>query len=501
MRSDPLDHLLSILNLIPGRLSVLANQNSIAHDGTLIVEIIEKTGRLVSVFGPQHGFFSEVQDNMIESVDSKICTESGQTYPLYSLYSDRREPSPQQIDEFDTIIIDLQDIGCRIYTYMYSAFNTIKACLARGKRVVVVDRPNPVGLCSAESLADPSLPCTALSRVEGPALTPELEFSSFVSQHPIHFRHGLTMGELMLLMLSQQGIEIQPVFSPEQGPLCILRCQGMRPASILDSLTLHHRLQLERVELEPVNRSLFLPSPNMNSNNACYAFLATVLFEATNLSEGRGTTMPFLLIGAPWLRPRAVIDLVGRWNLIAPDRLKLESPRLLSHFRFTPTFNKYQGIPCAGLALNFNSEPTSHLQALGLVIALSCALLHPVHFTLVCVSESERTLILRSQRPAALGYEYNFDIPAVTLITGNSAFTDLLMDVKRASAARKAVQLAPTPDHAPWWAKPDSQLCGETSLSQSEDELIDASMRRLIDLLQDDSRSMRSDDYSRFWLY
>ena len=210
---------------------------------------------LAAIFGPQHGFRSDVQDNMIETPHGDDATRR---VPVYSLYSDTREPTAEMLRDLDVLVIDLQDIGARIYTYIYTMANCLRAAARHGIPVIVCDRPNPIGGV----------------QVEGASLSPG--FESFVGQFPIPMRHGMTIGELARLFNDQFGIgaslEIAPMERWRRG------------------------LYADETGLPWV-----MPSPNMPTLDAAVVYPGTVLFEGTLLSEGRGTTRPFELVGAPWI--------------------------------------------------------------------------------------------------------------------------------------------------------------------------------------------------------
>ena len=215
---------------------------------------------LAALFGPQHGFRSDVQDNMVETPHARHPTYD---IPVHSLYSDRREPTAAMLDGLDVLVIDLQDVGTRVYTYIYTMANCLRAAGRHGVPVVVCDRPNPIGG----------------TQVEGPLLEPGRE--SFVGQFPIPLRHGMTIGELARLFNDHFGLGAQ---------LRVARLDGWeRPAY-------HDATGLPWV----------MPSPNLPTLDSAGVYPGAVLFEGTNLSEGRGTTRPFELLGAPWIDGEAL---------------------------------------------------------------------------------------------------------------------------------------------------------------------------------------------------
>ena len=289
------DLLLASSRLKGARVGVVCNHASLDRGYLHIVDRLASAPdvTLAAIFGPQHGFRSDVQDNMIETphVD-----DSTRRVPLYSLYSETREPTAAMLAGLDVLMIDLQDIGARIYTYIYTMANCLRACARHGIPVIVCDRPNPLG--GAE--------------VEGALLV--AGFESFVGQFPIPMRHGMTIGELARLFNA------------------------------------HFRLgaQLEVVEMEGWRREMFadetglpwvMPSPNMPTLDTAVVYPGTVLFEGTLLSEGRGTTRPFELLGAPGIEAER----------FAREMNALGLPG--AFFRpamFEPTFQKHAKQACGG---------------------------------------------------------------------------------------------------------------------------------------------------------
>jgi uncharacterized protein YbbC (DUF1343 family) len=239
------------------RVGVLANPASIDRDfGHIVVRLGASTDyRLAAIFGPQHGFKSDLQDNMIESPHAK---DACRNVPIFSLYSETREPTPEMLDLIDVLVIDIQDVGARIYTFIYTMANCLRAAARHGLPVIVCDRPNPIGGVA----------------VEGPMLEPG--FESFVGQFPIPMRHGMTVAELARLFNEHHGIGAALEVVPMQG-------------------------WSREMYFDDTDVPWVMPSPNMPTLDTAIVYPGTVLFEGTMLSEGRGTTRPFELIGAPWL--------------------------------------------------------------------------------------------------------------------------------------------------------------------------------------------------------
>jgi len=249
------------------------------------------------LFGPQHGARGEKQDNMIES-DFYKDPQLG--LPVYSLYGDVRKPTPAMLDGLDQLIFDLQDVGVRVYTFVWTMALAMEACAESGVKFVVLDRPNPVGL----------------EKREGALL--EETYRSFVGLHPIPLRHGLTVGELARWLNEERGIHCD---------LTVVPCEG-----------------LSRKMLWPdTNLPYIIPSPNLPTIDSCIVYPGMVLLEGTNLSEGRGTTRPFEIFGAPWLD-----------NLKLVEKLKTaQLPGVIFRpISFEPTFQKYKGELCSGAQLH-----------------------------------------------------------------------------------------------------------------------------------------------------
>lgn len=253
--------------------------------------------RVTALFGPQHGFHSDAQDNMIETPHAR---DARYGLPVYSLYSETREPTAEMLADVDVLVIDLQDVGTRVYTYIYTMANCLSAAARHGVDVIVCDRPNPVGGMA----------------VEGPVLDPA--FRSFVGQFPIPLRHGMTVGELARLFNEAYGLGASLEVVPMDG--------------------WHRSMYHDATGLPWV-----IPSPNIPTLDSAVVYPGMVLFEGTNVSEGRGTTRPFELVGAPWVDPDRLTSDLERVGLAGV------------HFRrawFEPTFHKHAGVSCGGCQLH-----------------------------------------------------------------------------------------------------------------------------------------------------
>ena len=252
---------------------------------------------LGGIFGPQHGFRSDVQDNMVETPHGRHARYG---VPIYSLYSDTREPTAQMLDDIDLLVIDLQDVGTRVYTYVNTMANCLRGAQTHGVPVVVCDRPNPIGGAV----------------VEGPVL--QSGYESFVGQFPIPLRHGMTIGELARLFNEQVGIDAE---------LAVSGLEGWARATYQDEAGV----------------PWVMPSPNLPTLDSAVVYPGAVLVEGTNLSEGRGTTRPFELIGAPWIDGEAISDELNRMSLPGV---------LFRALQFEPTFQKHAGQPCGGCQIH-----------------------------------------------------------------------------------------------------------------------------------------------------
>ena len=253
--------------------------------------------RLAAIFGPQHGFRADLQDNMIESPHDQ---DRRRRVPIHSLYSETREPTAEMLQGLDVLIVDLQDVGTRVYTFVYTMANCLRAAKRHGLKVVVCDRPNPIG---GEA-------------VEGPVLDPA--YASFVGQFPIPLRHGLTIGELARLFNDHFGIGAALDVVPMTG--------------------WHRSMYWDETGLPWV-----LPSPNMPTLDTAIVYPGMVLCEGTMLSEGRGTTRPFEIVGAPWIDGDRLADLVNAETLPGIHCRPLV---------FEPTFQKHAQVTCGGCQLH-----------------------------------------------------------------------------------------------------------------------------------------------------
>jgi uncharacterized protein YbbC (DUF1343 family) len=287
------------------RIGLVANPASVDGSFRHVVDRAASAAgvTLAAVFGPQHGFRANLQDNMIETPHAR---DERRRVPVHSLYSDTREPTAEMLAELDALVIDLQDVGARIYTFVYTMAHCLRAASRHGVPVLVCDRPNPIG---GEA-------------VEGPMLAPGYE--SFVGLFPIPMRHGMTIGELARLFNERFGIGAELEVVPLEG--------------------WHRGMYWDDVRLPWV-----MPSPNMPTLDTAVVYPGGVLFEGTQLSEGRGTTRPFELLGAPWIDAE---PFAARLNALKIDG---------AHFRpvvFEPTFHKHARLACGGVQIHVTDRRT-----------------------------------------------------------------------------------------------------------------------------------------------
>jgi uncharacterized protein YbbC (DUF1343 family) len=333
------------------RVGVVANPASIDRGFRHVVDRLAsaRDWKLMAIFGPQHGFRSDLQDNMIETAHEE---DARRKVPIFSLYSETREPTSAMLDLMDVLVIDIQDVGARIYTFIYTMANCLRAAAGKGLPVIVCDRPNPIGGLS----------------IEGPMLEPGYE--SFVGQFPIPMRHGMTVGELARLFNERHGI----------GALLeVMPMEGWSRAMYWDDTGL----------------PWVMPSPNMPTLDTAIVYPGTVLFEGTMLSEGRGTTRPFELIGAPWLDGE---QLASRMNALGLKGV---------HFRaanFEPTFQKHAKETCGGCQVHVADRRAFSPVTAGVALMRECYGLAPDRF-----------------QWRAPPYEYEHDKMPIDILAGSAA--------------------------------------------------------------------------------
>jgi uncharacterized protein YbbC (DUF1343 family) len=338
------------------RVALVSNPASIdrsfRHAADLLFDDPDTT--VVAIFGPQHGFRADLQDNMIETPHE---VDGRRRVPIYSLYSETREPTAEMLGGVDILVIDLQDVGTRVYTYIYTMANCLRAAARHGIRVIVCDRPNPIGGAA----------------VEGERLRPA--FASFVGQYPIPLRHGLTIGEIARLFNEEFGIG---------AALDVMPLDGWRRDMYFDDTGL----------------PWVIPSPNLPTLDSAIVYPGTVLVEGTLLSEGRGTTRPFELVGAPWIDGERLAAALNARGLPG------------AHFRpaiFEPTFQKHARTTCGGCQVHVTDRTAFRPVRTGVEVIAAC----------------------RGQAPDAFRwgpapYEYEHDRWPIDILSGSDALRTAL---------------------------------------------------------------------------
>jgi uncharacterized protein YbbC (DUF1343 family) len=295
------------------RIALLAHPASVTHDLTHSLDALANLDdiKLTSAIGPQHGLRGDKQDNMMESADF---TDPVHKIPVFSLYGEVRRPTATMMDSCDVVLVDLQDLGCRIYTFITTLRYVLEAAATYRKAVWVLDRPNPVGRA-----------------VEGLKLRPGWE--SFVGAGPLPMRHSLTLGEMANWFVKTLRLDVE----------CrVITLNGWQTADAPG-----HGW--------PVGEHSWVnPSPNAPNLSMARCYAGTVMLEGTNLSEGRGTTRPLELFGAPDIEPRALRSMM---EFLEPDWMR--GCRLRECW-FEPTFNKHAGKLCAGMQIHVDDPAYDH---------------------------------------------------------------------------------------------------------------------------------------------
>ena len=339
-----------------GKFGLLMNQASVTADYRYACDVLAERfpGQLVSLFSPQHGLWCEQQANMIESAHAVHPTLG---LPIHSLYAQSREPSSEMLRGLDAFVIDLQDVGTRVYTFIWTVVNCLRACGALSIPVIVLDRPNPIGGAT----------------VEGPCL--ESNFRSFVGLADIPMRHALTIGELAHYCNAHLGINAN----------------------------------LEVVPLAGWQRSLHLPqtsapwcppSPNMPRYSTAIVYPGQVLLEGVNLSEGRGTTTPFEVVGAPFIDSEQLGKVLNARGLPGVHFRPL---------RFVPTFDKWAGQSCGGVFIHVLDANQFRSYQTTVEILFAVKRLHPNEFAWL---------------PPP--YEYEYIKPPIDILSGNAILRETI---------------------------------------------------------------------------
>ncbi len=338
------------------RIGLLSNSASLDHHLVHARQrLFEAYGeRLTALFSPQHGFYAEKQDNMVESADRR---DPLLGIPLFSLYSRTRQPTAEMFDRIDTLLVDLQDAGTRVYTFIYTLSYCMEAARRLSKQVIVLDRPNPVGGAA----------------IEGGCLKPE--WSSFVGRYPIPMRHGLTIGELARLFNDAFGIGCD---------LEVIPMRGWRRDMLFADTGL----------------PWIAPSPNLPTPVSAIVYPGQVIWEGTNMSEGRGTTQPFEFFGAPFLDPTRILDVMGGRDA---------GGAILRPIEFEPTSNKWQGEICRGFQIHVTDARRFRPYATSLRLLRAVMQCHPDRFAW--------------KSPP---YEYEYERLPIDLILGDSRIRERL---------------------------------------------------------------------------
>lgn len=293
---------------LQGKCGLITNHTGVLRDLTSTADLLKEMCNLTALFAPEHGVRGDVQagENIVFYTDKRT------GLPVYSLYGDDISESEKKIVSLDTVIFDIQDVGARFYTYAYTMTDTMKICAEHGVKFVVLDRPNPLGGIKAEG--------SVLDR----------RFSSFVGRFPTPTRCGLTIGEFALMINETENIGCD---------LTVIPMKGWKRDMYYDDTDL-----------------VFIqPSPNIPTVDTAFVYIGTCIFEETNLSEGRGTTKPFEMIGAPWLDSKAVIE-----------RMEQQEGVILRGCSFTPTFSDYKDNFCRGIQLHVTDRDSFSPFAVGI---------------------------------------------------------------------------------------------------------------------------------------
>ena len=369
------------------RVALLAHPASVTADLTHSIDALIGCPdiQITAAFGPQHGMRGDLQDNMMESPDF---TDPVYGIPVFSLYGETRRPTGQAMGTFDVLLVDMQDLGCRIYTFITTLLYVLEAAAEHGKAVWVLDRPNPAG-----------------RPVEGLTLLPGWE--SFVGAGPMPMRHGLTLGELGKWFIDHYRLDVD---------YRVIEMEGYHPAAG------------PGFGWPLGERAWINPSPNAPNLSMARAYAGTVMLEGTTLSEGRGTTRPLELFGAPDIDARKVIDTM---RALAPQWL--HGCRLRDIW-FQPTFHKHVGVLNNGVQIHVEDPSYDHaafkpwrVQALGF--------------------KAIRALYPDYDLWRDFPYEYVFDRLAIDVINGGPGLREWVDDSEAAPGDLDAIT---TPDEAAW---------------------------------------------------
>lgn len=303
------------------RIGLITNPTGVDANFKSTIEILHEIGTLVSLFSPEHGVRGNVQAGV--KLDPYVDPETNAM--VYSLYGETRKPTAEMMADIDVLCFDIQDVGARFYTFIYTMAFALEACKLYQKKMVVFDRPNPLGGVA----------------VEGNLL--DLNFRSFVGYYSIPQRYGLTIGELANFFNETEGIHADLTVIPMSG----------------------YRRSMHFID---TGLPFVLPSPNIPTIDTIYAYMATCYFEGTNLSEGRGTTKPFQIFGAPWFNSKLTIEALKAYDLPGVQFRK--------HY-FTPVFSKHANVLCEGLEMFVQDVHAFEPVKTGVILIHVIRQLHP----------------------------------------------------------------------------------------------------------------------------
>lgn len=363
------------------RLGLVMNQASVDQNLRLACDVIAERypGQLQCLFSPQHGLWAEQQANMIETQHS---TYRPLDVPVYSLYSETRQPTRAMLEDIDCLLIDLQDVGTRVYTFIWTMLECLRACAVTGTRILVLDRPNPIGGLVAE----------------GPML--ESAFRSFVGSAEIPLRHGLTIAELAKLLTRELNLNVD---------LAIISVQGWQRG---DAFTL-------------AGRRWVWPSPNMPTLETAQVYPGQVLLEGTNLSEGRGTTRPFEVLGAPFVDEYQWLSALESFTFPGVE---------LRPTRFVPVFDKWQGESCGGIDIHVRDSQAVRSVHLTAALLATVAHLYPHDFAWL-------------EPP----YEYECVLSPIDILFGNSHLRRSVDRLRSERVSPELITALTSWDEAAWW--------------------------------------------------
>jgi uncharacterized protein YbbC (DUF1343 family) len=343
-------------------IGLIANPTAVTPDLTHAALHLHglKGCKLVALFGPEHGVFANAQD--LEEVGDLKDPKTG--LRVFSLYGKTRVPTAKMLAGLDVLIFDIQDVGSRYYTFIYTMLHAMQACATYGVRLIVLDRPNPIGgQCVQGNVLDP-------------------RFLSFVGMHPLAVRHGMTVGELALMFAEELELTLDLEVVPMKG-------------------------YTRAMDFEDTGLPWVLPSPNMPTPDTAHVYPGGCLIEGTNLSEGRGTTRPFHLVGAPWLDPWTLANDLGRADL---------SGFAFRPCYFTPTFQKHAGVLCGGVEVHVTDRRTID-----------------AFYAYLVIIEKARAQNKRKFAWRKPPYEYEYVKPPIDILCGTS-------DVREAIEAGRSVR-------------------------------------------------------------